>query len=463
MPKYAKRIALLAAFAMLCGCTGNTGSTQTSTAEAVQTAQGSAEAPHSSEASPAGETTADVSSQPGQPEQTEQPGQTGNSSGVSLISGGDSKYSDIFELNGTWCDVSELPFNVETYDVPLLGKWGGDNFLGCFDKKMYFTEGSQIHGEWWSENRLWRFDPLTGTEELLYDYGSDDSSLSALFANDTYVVYERFAFEFDEDGSVKDSTEWLTVVNHQTGKTVFDVPEMSGNIRYLPTRGVQAVYDRMYISAEYTLPEFGQTLKTVLTVELTTGEVGLYDLGLTDVYYGVGNVCFLTEDLSVRTLYGSLPIILPSYEGIGDNALIFYNMLNTYYPTTVLTRNYDVLGEQSELGWRNRDNTEEHLIGKSAFSVFITSDGVMNRGGIFCVRMWKYLPTQTLVQEPDYYKQDTDNYLLIGWYDDDAESARAALLDLGQDEFPEIIANNDCIFLLDYAENNVTMLYSSTG
>lgn len=238
MPKYAKHIALLAAFAMLCGCTGNTGSTQTSTAEAVQTAQGSAEAPHSSEAPPAGETTADVSSQPGQPEQTEQPGQTGNSSGVSLISGGDSKYSDIFELNGTWCDVSELPFNVETYDVPLLGKWGGDNFLGCFDKKMYFTEGSQIHGEWWSENRLWRFDPLTGTEELLYDYGSDDSSLSALFANDTYVVYERFAFEFDEDGSVKDSTEWLTVVNHQTGKTVFDVPEMSGNIRYLPTRGV---------------------------------------------------------------------------------------------------------------------------------------------------------------------------------------------------------------------------------
>ena len=244
MPKYAKHIALLAAFAMLCGCTGNTGSTQTSTAEAVQTAQGSAEAPHSSEAPPAGETTADVSSQPGQPEQTEQteqPGQTGNSSGVSLISGGDSKYSDIFELNGTWCDVSELPFNVETYDVPLLGKWGGDNFLGCFDKKMYFTEGSQIHGEWWSENRLWRFDPLTGTEELLYDYGSDDSWLSALFANDTYVVYERFAFEFDEDGSVKDSTEWLTVVNHQTGKTVFDVPEMSGNIRYLPTQGVQAV------------------------------------------------------------------------------------------------------------------------------------------------------------------------------------------------------------------------------
>lgn len=44
MPKYAKHIALLAAFAMLCGCTGNTGSTQTSTAEAVQTAQGSAEA-----------------------------------------------------------------------------------------------------------------------------------------------------------------------------------------------------------------------------------------------------------------------------------------------------------------------------------------------------------------------------------------------------------------------------------
>ena len=39
MPKYAKHIALLAAFAMLCGCTGNTGSTQTSTAEAVQTAQ----------------------------------------------------------------------------------------------------------------------------------------------------------------------------------------------------------------------------------------------------------------------------------------------------------------------------------------------------------------------------------------------------------------------------------------
>ena len=138
-------------------------------------------------------------------------------------------------------------------------------------------------------------------------------------------------------------------------------------------------------------------------------------------------------------------------------------MLNTYYPTTVLTRNYDVLGEQSELGWRNRDNTEEHLIGKSAFSVFITSDGVMNRGGIFCVRMWKYLPTQTLVQEPDYYRQDMDNYLLIGWYDDDAESARAALLELGQGEFPDIIANNDCIFLLDYAENNVTMLYSSAG
>ena len=223
---------------------------------------------------------------------------------------------------------------------------------------------------------------------------------------------------------------------------------------------MQAVYDRMYISAEYTLPDFNQTLKTVLTVELSTGEVGLYGLGLTDVYYGVGNVCFLTEDLSVRTLYGSLPIILPSCEGIGDNTLIFYNMLNTYYPTTVLTRNYDVLGEQSELGWRNRENTEEHLIGKSAFSVFITSDGVMNRDEIFCARMWKHLPTRTLVQEPDYYRQDTDNYLLIGWYDDDAESARAALLDLGQDEFPDIIANNDCIFLLDYAENNVTMLYS---
>ena len=87
----------------------------------------------------------------------------------------------------------------------------------------------------------------------------------------------------------------------------------------------------------------------------------------------------------------------------------------------------------------------------------------MNRDEIFCARMRKHLPTQTLVQEPDYYRQDTDNYLLIGWYDDDAESARAALLDLGQDEFPDIIANNDCIFLLDYAENYVTMLYSSAG
>ena len=54
MPKYAKHIALLTAFAMLCGCTWNTGSTQTSTAEAVQTTLGSAEAPHSSEAPPAG-------------------------------------------------------------------------------------------------------------------------------------------------------------------------------------------------------------------------------------------------------------------------------------------------------------------------------------------------------------------------------------------------------------------------
>lgn len=435
MLKYIKHIALLTAFVMLCGCARNTSSenVRTSTAETADTI----EAPQTAEIqSPAGESLPEdvtPASAEAQPEQTEPPAQDG----VNLVSGGNSQYSDIFELNGTWCDVGELPFNVVSYEIPLLKQLDQyDSLLGVSSGKLYHIKYSG------SQDGLLAYDLTTGEDKLICDI-SDLGTSSVWFVNDQYLVTEAEG----EGGS------HLIVTDLQKDKVAFDTPIESGNIMFDPAGGVQIVYDMMYLTAKYTLPEFNRTWDIGITVELNTGEIGLYGYGFSQVSYGVGNVCFADSD-RIESILG---ISTPRYgENVGDdNTYIWYNMFDTYYMTYTADRSYDVLGSRTELFWTDRNNTD-HRLGQTSFSVNTTSDQFfMNRDSIFTARLSKI----TNIQINGNSRNEIKNWLIVGKYDVNADSAQASLIEL-DGSLQKIYVINDCIYILDFGNGRVTMLYA---
>ena len=441
MTKYVKLTALLTAAALLCGCSGNTsGDSQTSASEA----QTSEETVQTSEPqSPAGESVPE-GGQEAAPT-AEAPEQDG-ASGVTLVSGGNSRYADIFELNGTWCGLTELPFEVASYEVPMLRK---DDFrlFGVCGRKLYFTEWKKLD-HYYSDDKLWSFDPATGEEKLVYSSTAEISAIE--FVNDQYVVAEILDKAFDYEPR-------LTVVDLRTGKTVLDIPERNGNISYLPGNGVQIVYDMMYITAEYTMPEFSKTLRVGLRVYLPTGEAELYGLNYDLVDYGVGNVCYANSDV-IDSIYG---VSRPAYGewNEADGSYTWYNMRDTYFITYEIIRGYDVLGDRSELFWTDR-NGDDHRIGETAFSVDCISDQIrMDRDNIFFAMLHKYYPT-VYNEQYDYYETENRNWLLLGYYDTSADSAQAALLDI--DDVPQTFAENDCLYLV-YQDNGIVTLICKEG
>lgn len=440
MLKYTKHLALLASFTLLCGCSGNA-------PESSQRQNSESEPPQAQTAeiqSPAGETAQEApASQEAQPAETA----PADGSGVSLVSGGDSLHSDVFELNGTWCELTDLPFEIDSYSVPMLGK-ENHYFFGCFGKKLYFYEASGDNDVWnntWSQDKLWCFDPQTGEEKLIYS-NEEYRRVSFSFVNDQYLVMEYQSTPLSDD--------CLKVVNIQTGETVLDIPEQSGNILYYPGAGVQIVYDMMYITGKYTMPEFGKTMDVGLMLELNTGDVSLCGLDLHSVYYGVGNVCFGGDDDTITSITGDSRPHCGEY-GEDDSSYIWYNMNGTYFITYDVERDYGVLGSRSELFWTDR-NGSDHRIGQTAFSVQNQSAHFkMNRGHIFCAKLSKEL--QTTVYNPTYdeYEPEFKNWIVLGSYEGD--SAQAALLEL--DEEPQIYADNDCLYFIYPESHRVTLIY----
>lgn len=444
MLKYTKHLALLTSFILLCGCTGNA-------PESPQVQTSEPEQPHTLEIqSPAGEIPTQEAEAPAGGSQEAQPAETTpDGSGVALVSGGNSLHSDVFELDGTWCELNDLPFEINTYEVPMLGN-EDFYFFGCYDKKLYFFEASGNDDVWystWTHDKLWCFDPQTGEEKLIYSKG-DEECLFFEFVNDQYLVMEYQSTPLSDD--------CLKVVNIQTGETVLDIPEQSGNILYYPGAGVQIVYDMMYITGKYTMPEFGKTMDVGLMLELNTGTVSLCGLDLHSVYYGVGNVCFGGDDDTITSITGDSRPHFGEY-GEDDSSYIWYNMNGTYFITYDAERDYGVLGSRSELFWTDR-NGSDHRIGQTAFSVQNQSAHFkMNRGHIFCAKLSKEL--QTTVYNPTYdeYEPEFKNWIVLGSCDGD--SAQAALLEL--DEEPQIYADNDCLyFIYPYPESHrVTLIY----
>ena len=440
MLKYTKHLALLASFTLLCGCSGNA-------PESSQSRTSESELPQAQTAeiqSPAGETAQEApASQEAQPAETA----PADGSGVSLVSGGDSLHSDVFELNGTWCELTDLPFEIDSYSVPMLGK-ENHYFFGCFGKKLYFYEASGDNDVWnntWSQDKLWCFDPQTGEEKLIYS-NEEYRRVSFSFVNDQYLVLDY--------QPTPQSDNHMKVLNLQTGETVLDIPEQSGNIRYDPGSGVQIVYDMMYITGEYTMPEFGKSINVGLMLELNTGTVSLYDLNLHSVYYGVGNVCFVGDDYTVTSIHGET---VPKFgdSGEDDDSLVWYNLRDTYFLTCEVTRSYDVLGSRNELFWRDRNN-EDHRIGETAFSVQCPLDSFrMNRDRIFCATLYKELTTTVYNGVFDEYQQQLKKWLVLGSYEGD--SAQAALLEL--DEDIQVCADNDCIYLVYPLSHRVSLVY----
>lgn len=436
MPKYSKHIALIAAAALLCGCSGNTSydTPRTSAEESVQGSEPISAEAEKGDSSPAGESVSDNTAASNAAEPVDP------SAGVTLVSGGDSQYSGVFDLNGKWCDPSDLPIEISTYDVPLFGR---ENFIffKCCGRKLYFIERSDHYDMYWSANKLWSYDPATGEEKLLFD--GCEKIQNIFYANEQYIVMDRYDTEA-RDGT-SDYTMHLTVVDLLTGETVFDVPNSAdGNIRYIPRRGVQISYDMMYITADYIMPEFDETLNVGLTVDLTSGKTNLYGFDYNSVDYGVGNICFANGS-TVTSIRGDSR---PYFSDIDDITYIHNNMYNTYYIISVTDRSYDILGSRSTLCWTDRSNTVRK-IGETAFSVNAVSNAfTMNRDNIFCATLWKDLPSTTWSEDERCELQDFKYWLLLGEYNTLTDSAQASLIELPPDEIPAIYAENDCIYLV---------------
>lgn len=433
-----RSIAILAACALLCGCSGaadNTGSQVTAEAPSQKTQEASAPEKASAEAAPP----ADDQSPAGESNAADPAAPTGEGSGVSLVTGGDSRYNDVFSLNGTWCDPEELPFSVSTYD--LLPDNYYDHFIfRCFNGKVYYLQDADPDDEMDIRNRLWSYDPVTGEEVMLYENLEETANI--LYADGQYVVMATYA---NEEINLK-------VVDMQSGKTVYDVPEKLGNIALIHWRGVEIVYDTMFLVGEYTLPEFDETMNIGLKVELLSGEMSLVGMDYSSVDYGVGNVCY-SRDSSIDSIGGESR---QRYYDIDENTGIWYEMLDTYFLGSITERRSSVLGTRFDFSWTDRNNAT-HFIGQTAYSVDSYADSIsINRDHIFCARLSKVLPESVWNEQYQEYEQKWQYLMLIGMYDTLSESAQAALIEV--DNAPDIYAENDCIYLIDRVDNKVTIL-----
>ncbi len=426
-----KLMAVLTAVLMLGGCANNGGASVTETdptSEAVSkvnpTAEASAEisAPEqagaSQEAAPS--SPVDPGNSGGEVEAAQNPG-----AGVDLVSGEYSDNSLIFDLNGKYCDVSELPFSVQTFqpdidpeELIFLKACGGKLLLmkgkrlGEYDE---YEPGGEIQ---WT---IYSHDLRSGETSEVYT-----SLVYPSYIDDTYVVFSP-------------SLESITAVDYTTGKTVFARQNDPDKYTFYVTHNCLIVNDQLYFDGTYNIPEFKKTIPVIFSANLANGDMDILCSGMSEPRYGVANVCFRIESPNADAeFYTNLrgEVFDGRYDKLRGVSTIF---ADTYFPIEYETMFDEHLGSRDEIRWIDKFETY-HEIGTTGFNYELAiheNSAYITRDGIYLLVLARYEPKE----------KSTFRYL-IGRYDEETGENTAALIESDGNDY--VFVENTAIYIVDH-------------
>lgn len=437
MPKIRKYIAALTAALLLCGCTNNdTSSAPESVSSSEATSATSENSPEITTSAPEQNTTPEGGAAPADPGVTDT--SSVNSGGVDLVSGNYSDNNNIFDLNGKYCDISELPFSVETFQPELVPE--NSVCINVCNGKLILihhqpTEDiSPVNPSTWE---LYTYD--LKSKELTEIYSSNEWKMTApnstnmqyysgnnalLYADDTYV----FIISPDEYGA-----ERYTVINHTTGKIVLDLPKTTenGNTTYFANYSMTIVYDYLYFDGYYYIAEYDKVIPVIFKANLQNGEIELFRTGACYPFYGVANVCFKivldSNQYYIDDNYANLRGDIFQTSDTGNNTQT--SIADTYYPIVSQSLSDDILGSREKLSWIDKNNIS-HEIGTTGFNYYVV-DKHITKDGIFLFTLCR---------------NENQPRLLIGCYDEKSGINYAALVETNRDE--RVFMENTAIYLV---------------
>lgn len=437
-----KLMAVLTAALLLCGCANNGGSSVTETDPTAETAaavnstvEASAEisAPEQGGASQAAAPVAPGASG-GEGEAAQNPG-----AGVDLVSKEFSENSLIFDLNGKYCDVSELPFSVRTFQPDIDPE--ELIFLKACGGKLLMMKGERIgeyNGEFFPEGdirwTIYSHDLKSGETSEVYttlDYPS--------YIDDTYVVF---------------SPGWdsITAVNYTTGKTVFAQRNDPDKYTFYVTPNCIIVNDQLYFDGTYNIPEFKKTIPVIFRAYLSSGNMDILCSGMYEPRYGVANVCFKMEspnsDEDIYTNFRG-EIFSERNDKLRGVSTIF---TDTYFPIEYDNLYDEHLGSRNKICWIDKFE-ESQEIGTTGFNYeldvsYNSNPAHITRDGIYLMELARY-------EQENFTVNSTFRYL-IGRYDEETGENTAALIESDGNDY--VFVENTAIYIVDPDTLETTVL-----
>ncbi|MGN1339853.1 MAG: hypothetical protein ACI4WS_06140 [Oscillospiraceae bacterium] len=427
-----RHIAALAALSLLCGCSNST----TSSAPEVTSAETSAitaEAPQ--------ETTSEQTAPGGVPAVTSANEATSadpavmssdNSGGVDLVSEKYSENSLIFDLNGTYCDVSKLPFSVETFKPELTVQRG----------YLCNVRGGKLIFQGWSENDLpdqnnWSiFTYDLRTEELTEVFNAkaalpDVTGSAPLYANEEYVVV----------GVYPDYVNTYRVFGYGNNDPVLTLPDSDEDSHYFTSGSMYIIYDQLFFDGECRFAGFDKSVPVIYRAYLTHDDFDVYAANVKNPRYGVCNVCF---NLDFQDLTG---VVDSSYlsDLRGDIFLEYDDQTHTilegtYYPIQIRGIEDEILGFRYAVSWLDK-RSDSYEIGTTGFG-YSADRGHITIDGIFMLPLY-------------HENTGTIKKLLVGMHDKYTDTNRAALIPC---EYRSVFTENTALYYVDRATLETVML-----
>lgn len=431
-----KLMAVLTAALLLCGCTNNGGSSVTETdptaetAAAVDpTAEASAElsAPEQGGAfqETASSSPVDPGNSGGDVEAAQNPG-----AGVDLVSGEFSENSLIFDLNGKYCDVSDLPFSVQTFqpdidpeEIIFLRACGGKLLMMKGERLGEYTDEYYAGGEiQWT---IYSHDLSSRETSEVYT-----SLVYPSYIDDTYVVFSP-------------SLESITAVNYTTGKTVFAQRNDPDKYTFYVTPNCIIVNDQLYFDGTYNITEFKKTIPVVFRANLANGDMDILCSGMSEPRYGVANVCFKMElpnaDVDVYTNFRG-EIFSERNDKLRGVSTIF---TDTYFPIEYDILYDEHLGSRDKICWIDKYE-ESHEIGTTGFKYEL--DVSYNSNPAHIIRDGIYLLELVRYDQENFTVNSTFRHL-IGRYDEETGVNTAALIENDGNDY--VFVENTAIYIVD--------------
>ncbi len=443
MRSFRKHLAALAAVLMLTGCSDNNSSTEPGITSSPEVAGITGETGETSEITETDQTSKSTEStentgNTGIPEQSYSPAETApegenpQNTGVSLVSG---EYSDntlIFSLKGRYCEFSELPISIQTYqpDLPEGQEFTLQNV--CNGKMILRQEipdaDVQPADERFQPIRLYAYDLKTGTlTQIFSSLEPLPESEGAIIGSPFYVDDKYFAAFQDKGGE-----GFLTVFSHEERRAVLSLPLNSENCSLFYSGLVCIVDDYLYFDGEYTIQEFEKTVLAAFRANLLNGRVELISERIWAPHYGVGNVCFNVALYQMRGFTNLRGDYFPPGDSSTGTQTVF---TDTYYPIEIEPAANEILGERYHVRWSDKEHVY-HEIGTTGFGYKpFNFNAHITRDGIFLIEL--------LHEESG----GENNRTLIGVCDPQTGENAAALIESAKPRW--VFAENAAIYIVN--------------